>query len=267
MATTNIDLSVDMLKKSLAANGLPQYGTKDQMLARLLGGGEKKKPGPKSKGDGTMPKKRKATSKPAMFDQAEINFYAAERPRLVAQGITDSRKQSNELARRWALMKKQASSPAAKVAKTSPAVKSMIKLPTQLDAAMLASNSLEFTGVETNAAGAMLFVYTKKSSGAGGAVQTPKRVHSTVADMPDDCNDGNDDDDDDDDDDDGMSWPCEVSSERLAKKAKKEHLVALCGDFGIPTTGSKAKLAEMLAEQLHYETDDESGDDESGDDE
>jgi hypothetical protein len=25
MATTNIDLSVDMLKKSLAANGLPQY--------------------------------------------------------------------------------------------------------------------------------------------------------------------------------------------------------------------------------------------------
>ena len=76
MATTNIDLSVDMLKKSLAANGLPQYGTKDQMLARLLGGGEKKKPGPKPKGDGALPKKRKATStsKPAMFDQAELSF-------------------------------------------------------------------------------------------------------------------------------------------------------------------------------------------------
>jgi hypothetical protein len=62
MATTKIDLSVVMLKKSLAANGLPQYGTKEQMLARLLGGGEKKKPGPKPNGDGTLPKKRKATS-------------------------------------------------------------------------------------------------------------------------------------------------------------------------------------------------------------
>ena len=66
MATTKIDLSVVMLKKSLAANGLPQYGTKEQMLARLLGGGEKKKPGPKPNGDGTLPKKRKATSTSSM---------------------------------------------------------------------------------------------------------------------------------------------------------------------------------------------------------
>ena len=50
------EMSVETLKKSLAANGLAQDGTKEQMLHRLLTGGtEKKKPGPKPKGD--VPKK------------------------------------------------------------------------------------------------------------------------------------------------------------------------------------------------------------------
>ena len=55
------EMSVETLKKSLAANGLAQYGTKEQMLHRLLTGGtEKKKPGPKPKGD--VPKKKKANT-------------------------------------------------------------------------------------------------------------------------------------------------------------------------------------------------------------
>ena len=33
------DMSVETLMKSLAANGLAQYGTKEQMLHRLLTGG------------------------------------------------------------------------------------------------------------------------------------------------------------------------------------------------------------------------------------
>ena len=43
---------------------------------------------------------------------------------------------------------------------------------------------------------------------------------------------------------------------------QRETLIMLCNDFGIPTSGNKEKLAEEAAEQLHYETDDESDDDE-----
>ena len=68
--------------------------------------------------------------------------------------------------------------------------------------------------------------------------------------------------DDDDDNDDDMAWACEVAAMRLLKKCKKETLIMLCNDFGIPTSGNKEKLAEEAAEQLHYETDDESDDDE-----
>ena len=48
---------------------------------------------------------------------------------------------------------------------------------------------------------------------------------------------------------------------RLANKCKKETLIMLCSDFGIPTSGSKEKLAEEASEQLHYETDDSDDDD------
>ena len=61
MSMSASEMNVETLKKSLAANGLAQYGTKEQMLHRLLTGGtEKKKPGPKPKGD--VPKKKKPTS-------------------------------------------------------------------------------------------------------------------------------------------------------------------------------------------------------------
>ena len=66
---------------------------------------------------------------------------------------------------------------------------------------------------------------------------------------------------DDDDDDDNMTWACEVAAMRLLKKCKKETLIMLCNDFGIPTSGNKEKLAEEAAEQLHYETDDSDDDD------
>jgi len=54
-----------------------------------------------------------------------------------------------------------------------------------------------------------------------------------------------------------MKWPCEVSVARLLKKAKKEHIAALCGDFGVAVSGTKQELAESLSTQLHYETDEE----------
>ena len=56
-----------------------------------------------------------------------------------------------------------------------------------------------------------------------------------------------------------MKWACEITTMRLLKKAKKEHLIPLLEDFGVPTKGSKEELSTLLSEQLHYETD--SGDD------
>ena len=52
-----------------------------------------------------------------------------------------------------------------------------------------------------------------------------------------------------------MKWACEISAMRLMKKAKKEHLIPLLEDFGVPTKGSKEELSTLLAEQLRYETD------------
>ena len=57
-----------------------------------------------------------------------------------------------------------------------------------------------------------------------------------------------------------MKWACQIATMRLLKKAKKEHLIPLLEDFGVPTKGSKEELSTLLSEQLHYETD--SGDDE-----
>ena len=49
-------------------------------------------------------------------------------------------------------------------------------------------------------------------------------------------------------------------TEGFLKKVKKEHMIPVLNDFGVPTKGSKEELSTLLAEQLHYETD--SGDDE-----
>ena len=54
-----------------------------------------------------------------------------------------------------------------------------------------------------------------------------------------------------------MKWTCQITTMRLLKKAKKEHLIPLLEDFGVPTKGSKEELSTLLAEQLHYETDNE----------
>ena len=251
------DLSVAMLKNSLEANGLATYGTKEEMLQRLLAGGGKKKPGPKPKGD--VPKKKKPTSAlkpPSAVDSEEAAFMLAERPRVVSMGITDFAEQTAELKRRWAQVKKSKAKTSAKPAAAVPG--SIIKLPSQLDATQAASCGLTLVGTEPGPAG-MQFVYAPASAKKETTVSGAKRKMPEVAAMP---ADEDEEEDDDDDDDDEMQWACDVAAMRLVKKAKKEHLAALCGDFGVPVSGTKQELAELLAEQMHYETDDEEDDEE-----
>ena len=42
-----------------------------------------------------------------------------------------------------------------------------------------------------------------------------------------------------------MKWACEITAMRLLKKAKKEHLIPLLEDFGVPTKGSKEELSTL----------------------
>lgn len=264
-------LSVERLKKSLAACDLPIYGTKEQMAARLFSC-EKKKPGPKPKGDGVViPKKRKATSSApkAPIDTAELDFYATERKRLAASGMTGYQEQTTELRRRWDLLK-NAKSSIASVPTLATAPANAVKLPAQLDAAQLRSSNLELHSIETNPSGAC-FVYVPKgtsspSSSAGKAKANPAPKAAAAKPKAAPESDDDDDCDGDEDSDAEMAWPCEVSTKRIMKKLKKETMIAMAVDFGIPHSGGKKVLAEDLSTQLHYETadDEENEDDDDG---
>ena len=186
---------------------------------------------------------------------------AAERPRLAAQGIVDFAAQTAELKRRWGCIKKNKPSPALPAATTG-----LIKLPAVLDASQMAAMNLSFVTMEKSpATGATLYVYGPSGAGAKVKAEPANKKRKgvpAVASMPRDEEEEEDDDDgDDNDDDDDMTWACEVAAMRLLKKCKKETLIMLCNDFGIPTSGIKEKLAEDAAEQMHYETDDDSDDD------
>ena len=249
------DLSVAMLKQSLEANGLATYGTKKQMWDRLISGEtEKKKPGPKPKGD--VPKKKKqktSAAKGEPIDGEEKAFMDSERPRLAAY-ISDFDEQTAELETRWNRIKK------AKKDKDVDGVGS-VKIPAPLDAAQMAAMNLRFVSTETSpTTGATLYVYASTSAPAAAEDKSKpaeKQESGKKRKMP--CDEEENEDDEDGEDD--MSWACEVAAMRLAK-CRKELLITLCHEFNIPATGTKEELAENLSEQLHYETDDEEEDDE-----
>jgi len=48
-----------------------------------------------------------------------------------------------------------------------------------------------------------------------------------------------------------MEWACKISVMRLLKKVKRENMIPLCKDFGVPSKGSIEQIAEILATQLH----------------
>ena len=160
------DLSVAMLKTSLEANGLASYGTKEEMLKRLLAGGGKKKPGPKPKGD--VPKKKKPTSalKPAS-DGEEAAFILSQRPLVAAMGITDPTEQAAELKHRWEMVKKSKAK-TSKPAATGTAPGALIKSPTMLGPAQASSCNLALIGTETTPEGITMYVYAPATAAAAG---------------------------------------------------------------------------------------------------
>ena len=93
-----------VLKTSLEALGLPTWGSRQKMYDRLTGAADAKKPSPTIKKKAcTTSALKTATYKTSAssFDASELKFFAEERPRLIAQGITDPVRQNAELQRRY----------------------------------------------------------------------------------------------------------------------------------------------------------------------
>ena len=249
------------------------------MLQRLLHNkGDGRKGGGKAKAEKKMPAITSTTKDPA-FEA----FAVSERTTLIASGITDEAALKEEIDRRWGVLQSLKPAPPKPVTATSR------KMEVVLDASQLAELNLIYAGPTTDgmhmyidkpttAAPAPVAAAAKKKKGAASpskeaddvvvsppgtamasaekaamkvAFSSKKRKTDEEQEQPDEAEDEDEPD---------MKWACEITTMRLLKKAKKEHLIPLLEDFGVPTKGSKEELSTLLSEQLHYETD--SGDDE-----
>lgn len=238
-STVPENMTVEVLRTSLAANNMPIWGSREVMWTRLISGAERKKPGPKP---GSKNATSSKTSKP-MFDAAELKFYAEERPRLAAQGITDTTAQNAELKRRYALTKKPSAT--ATPTATATSATSTMKLPTLLDAAQLSTMGLKLISVEPTDNGQISYVY-QKVAGSGTAPNVLKKRKTREEEEEEGSEE-----------DEEMSECEDIVTMRLVKRGDKEWLSKGCELYGVPVSGSKKVLAERLAEQLCNETDDE----------
>ena len=244
------------LDLALKANNLPTYGTKAMKWARLKSGETgKKKPGRKPKA---------STDSSSKFDA----FSKAQMPGLVAMGIVDEDDQTTEIKRRWTAMMTAQSKTAKTAVPSDASTPSTIKLEKPLDVEQLKATGLTLVKTDTTG-GKVLFIYKssavkdKKVAKVDSADGTSALKSKTAGIKRKKAEEEEEEEDDDDDDDDGdLDWACEVSKERLLKKCRKETLQSMCSDFGVPTSGSKEQLADILSEQLHAETDDEAGEEE-----
>ena len=255
--------SLDILRKSLAANGLPTSGNKADMLERLLSGTKDKR---KKSDDEPEPKVAKVDTVQNMDVASNasadyLKYAAQERANLLASGITDDDTINAEINRRWGVMK-AVSSPVA----PSPQKKT-VTLPIMLDAEGLAEANLTF--VTQTEDGKFMYVRNPTpSKPPAPATRNPasatEKKASPASDKakptegkrkaePEPAPEENDEED--------MSWPCEVSSMRIQKKCKtkqgQEAVKSMLKFFGVPPTGTFAEQANALSEQLHYETDEE----------
>ena len=248
--------SADVLRTSLSALSLPVWGSREQMWERLKNGGEKKKPGPK-------PGKKKDTSggtggtggtatKP-LFEPGELKFYNAERPKLLALGISDHIKLTTELKRRWDESKTKTTSTKKE---TKGGGGQTFMSDTGLSALDMASAGLKLIGVDSSS-GRNKYVYeigsNTMSPGGGSSSVTKKKKHKKEESSDDDSGD---------DSDDSEMDRCEdIVAQRfrkMPKKLLKENLKV----YKDKTTGTKKELAERLAENVTNET----GSEDSGSD-
>lgn len=283
-------ISLEVLRKSCQANGLPTSGNKDVLLDRLL------------KGQGDKRKQRKMSPKKETSDIPE-DYVSKETELLRNAGFEDDDWIKKEVARRWEKMK-----PADAADITT--------LPVLLNAEQMASAKLVLIGNDCG-----MYKYIKspcKALNAKASVDSEQKVNmtadpghaaavdeshaSTASDAahnseakkrkadeidnavkehlaavaasgqastkdayrrPDDSFRQDASSTNADADGDYMKFAMEFVTSRLLKHADKETMAPMLVKFGIPGKGAKTEMATALAEQLCYETGDE--DDEEAD--
>lgn len=248
--------SADVLRTSLTALNLPVWGSREQMWERLKNGGEKKKPGPKpgkknkSTSGGTFP------STNAMFEPGELKFYNAERPKLLALGISDHAKLTTELKRRWEESKTKTTPKKETKKETKGGSGQTFMSDAVISAVDMASAGLKLVGVDSSS-GHNKYIYEivpKTSTGHSASSSDTKKKKRK--------NEESSDDDSGDDSDDSEMDRCEdIVAQRFRKMPKsllKENLKV----YKDKTTGTKKELAERLAENVTNET----GSEDSGSD-
>lgn len=264
--------SLDVLRKSLAANGLPTTGSKAEMLARLLQGTPDKRKSPAKK-PALAPVVSASTVSPTSDSDKYTAFAAAERLNLAASDITDEEVMEEEIARRWTVL--QSLKPAAAA---TPSAAETVTLPVFLDATQMSAAKLTYVSpveggqymyVRTHAVAEAKAAPNKspRKSPAASAKLTPAAKNSEKPEPKESssstalgkrkseepaADDAQEQD---------LTWACDITTMRLVDKVNKEAVIAMLKDFGVPTKGTKEELAALLAEQLHYETDDDDDDD------
>lgn len=248
--------SKPVLKTSLEALGLPTWGSRQKMYDRLTGAADSNKPAAtiKKKSCATSALKS-ATSKPnsaSIFDAAELKFFHEERPRLIAQGITDPVRQNTELQRRYKEIQslKNGTSTKAKAAPVPKAPANMFVSATPFSKADMKQLGLTLVSVAPDSSGTIMYNYTKTPQGKGAAAKTAAK-HEEESDG--------------DSDGDSAMDECEdIVIDRLMK-LPKELLKDMCKAYGVETSGSKQDLAELVGEQLTNETGNENESDDEDD--
>ena len=250
---------MDVLKKSLAKNGLPVTGTKAEMLGRLLSGTTDKRKSPK----------KAALDAPTDSDletsEEYVQFASAERQNLEASGITSEEDIEEEISRRWKVLQSLKPVPKAEDKSSSSDVK---MLPILLDDKQLAA--LDYIYIGPTKTGEHMYGVKKSAPAPASSSSKPdaspakksmpkavsgsKRKAEVVKPEPEEAvaPEAKTSDDEPD-----MEWACKISLMRLLKKVKRENMILLCKDFGVPSKGSSEQIAESLSVQLHYETDED----------
>lgn len=239
-----------VLKRTLVANGLSTEGTKAEMMRRFLESDEIKH-GPKAT----------ASHSSSNISLPPPEFVSTERSALLAAGLTSTDDFSAEINRRWQVIcdLQAADSSVSKQGVTmilhddSEDVPIAKKLDVKLEEDQIAKLNYIYVGETKDkkhlyvpkptptkkrgrgdiTAGSDVIVKEEKPTMDLGE---PRAEEDETLDM---------------------SVACDFTVMRLMKKVKKEHMIPLLVDFGVPTQGSKEEIAQQLADQLHYETDDD----------
>ena len=249
----------EVLITSLKANNLPSYGNKKEMYDRLMNPEKRQKPGPKPGSKRVVqpkqvPHKQKTTAQQGTpADAAEKAFFAEEHQRLIDAGMTDTKEIQKEVMRRWNVHKKS---------KTSASSPQVVRESTLLDKGQLAARNLKLQSIDSSS-GKPVYLYVPVKS-AAAKPSTAKPMQTAAKSSPlkraredEEDEDDEEDDDEEDDDDENISWASQVCTGRMIDKLSKGTLVTIAKECGANHSGSKRELAEICAEQLLNETDDE----------